>query len=174
MGGVLPFTMVKIQETSERSTEDLSLLSMVIIALIYTVGSFLTRGANMQKYSYRRNPHRRTVELFGGLLVLRQQSVPSSHGRLLCSGFWGMSRHINYFGESLQAVALALPAWLHFQSKDDSRALSYVSWLYPLYYVALFIPRQLDDEELMRQKYGATVMDEYCQLVPYRMVPGLY
>ena len=31
--------------------------------------------------------------------------------KILCSGFWGLARHINYFGEIVQAIALALPGW---------------------------------------------------------------
>ena len=35
------------------------------------------------------------------------ETVPGSGGRLLCSGWWGLSRHVNYCGEIVQAVALA-------------------------------------------------------------------
>ena len=54
--------------------------------------------------------------------------------RVLCS--WGLSRHINYLGEILQALALALPGYL--------TAGSLVPFLYPLYYVALMLPRQIE------------------------------
>ena len=115
-------------------------------------------------------------------MIVKQECVPSSKGRLLCSGFWGLSRHVNYFGEILQAFALALPASLQFWSSSTTTTTTttmttfvrWIPWLYPLYYVALFVPRQMDDEALMRQKYGDDVIDEYIQLVPYRMVPGLY
>ena len=72
-------------------------------------------------------------------------AVPGSNGRLLCSGWWGLSRHINYFGEIMQGVALALPGYV--------TTGSLVPWLYPLYYVALFVPRQIEDDEACELKY---------------------
>jgi delta14-sterol reductase len=46
-------------------------------------------------------------------------------------------------------------------------------WLYPLYYVALLVPRQLDDDRRCAAKYGA-LWDAYVKRVPYRIVPGVY
>ena len=177
--GVLPFVMMdsSFYHNHNNDNHDLSIPTMLFIGCIYILGSTLTRGANMQKFQFRCQPRQSSLSLFGGMLVVQQESLPSSNGRLLCSGFWGLSRHVNYLGEILQAVALALPAWLYLPMVDEGTTGQFVRWLpwlYPLYYVALFLPRQIDDEELMRQKYGDDVMNEYIQLVPYRMVPGLY
>ena len=46
-------------------------------------------------------------------------------------------------------------------------------WLYPLYYVALLVPRQIDDDKRCAAKYGP-VWAEYCRRVPFRIVPGIY
>jgi delta14-sterol reductase len=46
-------------------------------------------------------------------------------------------------------------------------------WLYPLYYVALLLPRQADDDRRCALKYGP-LWDEYVRRVPYRIVPWLY
>ena len=84
--------------------------------------------------------------------------------RVLVSGFWGLSRHVNYLGELLMATALAL-------------CLGYPGavwpWLYPLYYLVLLVPRQLDDDRRCAEKYGA-LWDEYRRAVPYRIVPWVY
>ncbi|MFI5210009.1 MAG: hypothetical protein ACHQ2E_06150 [Gemmatimonadales bacterium] len=84
--------------------------------------------------------------------------------RLLCSGFWGLARHINYLGELGMAVGLTLAL---------GRPLDPWPWLYPLYYVALLVPRQADDDRRCRAKYGA-LWDEYCRRVPHRIIPGIY
>ena len=46
-------------------------------------------------------------------------------------------------------------------------------WLYPLYYVALLVPRQLDDDRRCAAKYGA-LWDEYVRTVRWRIVPWVY
>jgi len=76
------------------------------------------------------------------LNLFQQTVLDGSNGRILVSGFWGMARHINYLGEIIQALALALPAWL----ASDCR--NYQSFLYPLYYIALFIPRAMHDDKI--------------------------
>jgi protein-S-isoprenylcysteine O-methyltransferase Ste14 len=93
------------------------------------------------------------------------QTVPGSNGRLLCNGWWALSRHVNYCGEIVQALALALPGYL------ATRSL--LPFLYPVYYLALFIPRELDDEKICAEKYGEAWAD-YKRRVPYRIFPGLY
>ena len=91
--------------------------------------------------------------------------------------FWGVSRHFNYFGEILQAIALTLPSLLTAapaaSSSWSALAAQYAPLLYPLYYVALFVPRQFDDDEVCRLKYGAA-WTQYVAAVPYRIVPYVW
>lgn len=127
---------------------------------LFFAGWVLTRFANLQKFYFR--TEKSETFLFG---MIQNVTVPGSNDRILCSGFWGVSRHINYLGEIVQGCALALPGWL--------ATGSLLPWLYPLYYVMLFIPRDLDDDEVCGKKYGKS-WDKYRRLVPYRIVPGLY
>ncbi|KAI8615216.1 ergosterol biosynthesis ERG4/ERG24 [Chytriomyces sp. MP71] len=145
--------------------QDLGPISCCAIVVLFVTGWVFTRGANMQKFYYKINPKDQTF-LFG---LLSQKTIPGS--RIIASGFWGLSRHINYMGEIVQAVALALPGFFAFVGTDFSLAL--IPFLYPLYYLALFIPRERDDHVICKRKYGK-VWDEYCARVPYRIVPGLY
>lgn len=46
-------------------------------------------------------------------------------------------------------------------------------WLYPLYYVVLLFPRQIDDDKRCAAKYGA-LWQQYLTKVPYRIIPGIY
>ncbi|KAF0686300.1 Aste57867_21906 [Aphanomyces stellatus] len=146
-----------------RATRDISPATAIAITALYFAGWVVTRGANLQKYFFRTNPA--STACFGGLVV--QRVVPGT--RLLVSGFWGAARHLNYFGEIVQAIAMALPGTLVADSWTDAM----LPWLYPLYYVVLFVTRQIDDDAVCALKYGA-MWDEYCKQVPSRIVPGLY
>jgi hypothetical protein len=83
--------------------------------------------------------------------------------KLLVSGFWGVSRHVNYLGEILMAVGLTLALG---HPGDPS------TWLYPVYYVALLVPRQRRRPALRREV--RTAVGRYTKRVRYRIVPGLY
>jgi protein-S-isoprenylcysteine O-methyltransferase Ste14 len=128
--------------------------------LLFFTGWVLTRGANMQKFFFRTQPESKTF-LFG---LVKQETIPGT--RILVSGWWGVSRHLNYFGEIVQALALSLPGVL-----VGPPVYKWLALLYPLYYVALFIPRQFDDDELCAAKYGQDKWGEYKRRVPWRIVP---
>ena len=144
---------------------------------LFACGWLLTRGANLQKHAWRTREgsghddsdggnSKAFWEPFGPMGPrITQRTVAGSRGRLLCSGFWGLARHVNYLGEVTQGVALALPGWL--------ATGSVVPWAYPAYYAALFVGRQLDDDRACAAKYGAA-WTAYCKQVPYHIVPFVY
>ena len=133
-------------------------LEWVSVGLFF-LGWFLSRGANLQKYLFKKDPSRKA---FG---LLNPVALAGDGGRqVLVSGFWGLSRHINYLGELLMASGLAL-------SLGAPARLG--PWLYPLYYVVLLVPRQLDDDRRCALRYGA-MWAEYRRRVPRRIIPFLY
>ena len=75
---------------------------LVLAALVFFAGWSLARGANMQKFHFKLDPER----TFLGRL--RPEAISDGELRVLCSGFWGVSRHVNYLGEILMATGLAL------------------------------------------------------------------
>ena len=127
-------------------------------AVLFFLGWSLARGANMQKYFFKRDP---TAKFLG---LIAPQVLSDGEHKLLTNGFWGIARHVNYLGEFLMAIGLTL-------------ALGYpdhlAPWLYPLYYVALLVPRQIDDDRRCALKYKA-LWKAYVERVPYRIVPGVY
>lgn len=142
---------------------DLSVNQCVAIGCLYLVGWIITRGANMQKYFFRRDPE--STSCFCGLI--KQEVIPGT--KLLCSGFWGKARHFNYLGEIIQAIALAIPGWYVAQTTTEQ----IIPWLYPLYYLVLFIPRERDDDKVCADKYGED-WNKYKEAVPYRIFPYFY
>jgi hypothetical protein len=127
-------------------------------AITFALGWSLARGANMQKFTFKRDPDARFLGLIAPVVVT------DGDKKLLVSGFWRVSRHVNYLGELLMATGLTLAL---------GRPEVWTTWLYPLYYVALLVPRQIDDDRRCAAKYGP-LWKEYCAKVPYRIVPGLY
>jgi len=129
----------------------------ILFGVLFLCGWVLTRGANMQKFYFKTSPGQK-------FLWITPDVLSDGDNTLLVNGFWGASRHINYLGEVIQAVAIALaPGYFGI----------WAVWLYPLYYVALFISRQADDDKVCRAKYG-DLWDEYTTKVKYRIVPRLY
>ncbi len=121
-------------------------------------GWMLSRGANLQKFWFKRDPSARA---FG---VLDPRAISGGGKHVLAGGFWGLSRHINYLGEILMACGLALSL---------GYPLALTPWLYPLYYVALLLPRQADDDRRCAARYGE-LWTEYCRRVPWRIIPYVY
>jgi len=81
---------------------------------------------------------------------------------LLCSGFWGISRHFHYLPELAAALAWTLPC--------GPSALPY---FYVAFLTILLVHRAHRDDSRCLSKYGAAWV-EYCRRVPYRIVPGIY
>ena len=128
-----------------------------LVGALFLGGWVLTRGANMQKYLFKTAPGRR-------FLWIAPEALTDGKQSLLANGFWGVSRHVNYLGEITQAVAIALAAGYYGV---------WAVWLYPAYYVALMITRQLDDDKVCRAKYGE-LWDRYTAKVRWRIVPRVY
>lgn len=82
---------------------------------------------------------------------------------LLASGWWGISRHINYVFELTLALCWSLPA-------GSSGIAAYI---YFIFLTILLTDRAYRDELRCSDKYGQAY-DMYCKIVPYRMLPGIY
>jgi hypothetical protein len=144
-----------IAEAVNPHTPPLALLAFV---LMFFTGWSFARGANLQKFQFKRDPH---AKAFG---ILDQHPLTDGKRYVMTGGFWGISRHVNYFGEIIMASALALVL---------GYPTAIAPWLYPLYYVALLVPRQIDDDKRCAARYGE-LWNEYCRRVPYRIVPYIY
>jgi delta14-sterol reductase len=131
---------------------------LVACALLFFGGWVLARGANLQKFWFKRDP---IAKAFG---FMEPRAISGNGMHVLAGGFWGLSRHINYLGEILMATALTLSL---------GYPAVFAAWLYPLYYVALLFSRQYFDDRRCAARYGP-LWDEYCRRVPSRIIPGIY
>jgi protein-S-isoprenylcysteine O-methyltransferase Ste14 len=130
---------------------------LIGFALVFLSGWMLARGANMQKYYFKTHPEK-------SFLGITPETISDGNHTLLVNGFWGVSRHVNYLGEILMATGIALSV--------GYPGVLWV-WLYPLYYIGLLLPRQMDDDKRCADKYG-DLWKEYTKKVKYRIIPYWY
>jgi len=129
----------------------------ILFAGIFLFGWVFTRGANLQKYVFKTAPEKK-------FLWMKPEVLTDGNHSLLVSGYWGASRHINYMGEIIQAIAIAIAA---------GYPGVWQVWLYPVYYIGLLFSREADDGKICKVKYGA-LWDEYKKKVKYRIIPFIY
>ena len=135
---------------------DLPLWLAVGIFGLNFLGYWIFRGSNSQKNEFRRDPTSPSV--------CHLKTMPTKRGtKLLLSGWWGICRHPNYVGDLIMALSWSLPCGVgHF-----------LPYFYVTYFAGLLIHRQLRDEHHCREKYGED-WGEYCKIVKWRLVPGVY
>lgn len=151
------FYSIPIWSTVSLPTIETPTWLLVVAAIVFFGSWTLARGANMQKYYFKKYPSK-------SFLGIKPKTISDGKKTLLVNGYWGLSRHINYLGEIGMATGIVL-------------AVGHPSliwpWLYPVYYVALLFPRQFDDDRRCAKKYG-NLWNEYLKLVPYRIIPYIY
>ena len=126
---------------------------------LFLFGWGISRGANMQKYTFKRWPDRKFLGL------IEPEYIQAGERRILCSGFWGAARHFNYLGEGFLCLSVALV----FGYPGNPWA-----WTYFVFIVSFFLWRQIVDDRQCAEKYGAEKWAEYRARVKYRIVPGVY
>ncbi|KFM27372.1 7-dehydrocholesterol reductase [Auxenochlorella protothecoides] len=82
---------------------------------------------------------------------------------LLVSGWWGLARHFHYLPELVAAAIWSMPAF-HF---------AIMPFVYLAFLTILLLDRAYRDDARCSAKYGK-YWDQYCQRVPYRVVPYLF
>ena len=82
---------------------------------------------------------------------------------LLCSGYWGVSRHFNYVGDLCLSLSMCL-------SCGFNHLLPY---FYIIFMSILLLHRIERDHQRCDGKYGK-YWQEYCQVVPYKLIPFVY
>ncbi len=151
------FYSISLWSSVDSPNPESSTALLIISAAIFFTGWCLARGANMQKFYFKTQPSK-------SFLGIKPEAISNGKHTLLANGFWGLSRHINYLGEVLMGCGIALAI---------GGTGGFWPWLYPLYYVALLFPRQMDDDKRCSEKYG-DLWDEYTQKVKYRIIPFIY
>ena len=153
----VPFTYTIQAFYLVEHAHDLPWWGTVGIVLLNVTGYVIFRGANIQKHRFRRNPER---SIWGK----PAERIATSRGSLLLtSGWWGLSRHMNYFGDLVMGLAWCLPCLFE----------SPLPYFYIFYITILLVHRERRDNKMCALRYGKD-WENYCAKVRYRIVPGIY
>ena len=127
--------------------------------VLFLFGWGISRGANMQKYTFKRWPDRKFLG------IIEPEYIQAGDRKILCSGFWGAARHFNYLGEGFLGLSIAL---------SFGYFTNLWAWTYFIFVVTFFTFRQRFDDAYCAEKYGAEKWAEYQARVKYRIFPGIY
>ncbi|MEY9706396.1 DUF1295 domain-containing protein [Bradyrhizobium diazoefficiens] len=153
----VPFTYTVQAYYLVGHTHDLPWWGAAAIVLLNVVGYIVFRGANLQKHRFRDDSTQPVWRRPADYIRTTRGSL------LLASGWWGLARHINYFGDLLMGLAWCLPCLFG----------SPLPYSHLVFLTILLIQRERRDNARCADRYGED-WDSYCRKVPYRIVPGLY
>ncbi|EGN94675.1 hypothetical protein SERLA73DRAFT_187724 [Serpula lacrymans var. lacrymans S7.3] len=128
-------------------------LGVLSILFVNALGYWIFREANGEKNDFRNGKNPKNLQYF----------TTESGSKLLTTGWWGRSRHPNYFGDLVMALAWSLPTGF----------TTPVTYFYVVYFTVLLVHRQRRDEEACEKKYGKD-WAKYKKMVPYRIIPYVY
>lgn len=136
------------------------------ILIMGIVGYMIFREANFQKDICRRTDGRCLI--WGRPARVIRTTYTSTDGvqrrsLLLASGFWGLARHCNYLGDLILSSAMCLA----------TKSPHVLPYFYAIFMGILLSHRVERDHDRCRVKYGRS-WDEYCRLVPSKLIPGVY
>jgi delta14-sterol reductase len=131
----------------------ISTVEIAAVTAVYGLGLWIFRSSNSQKHRFKKDAN---AMIWGA-------PAQAIDGKLLVSGWWGIGRHLNYTGEILVYLAIAM----------TTGTRSFAPYLLPLWMCALLAHRALRDERRCWAKYG-TLWERYSARAKFRMVPFVY
>ncbi|KMU86622.1 Delta(14)-sterol reductase [Coccidioides immitis H538.4] len=149
-------------------------MGLVAVSTVFAIGLYIFRAANGQKNTFRTNPNHPSV---AGMSYIQTKRGT----RLLTAGWWGVARHINYFGDWTQSLPFSLPTafagYLIFPANSHVADVGVTKML-------VEVEKVFDGEEIrisepfiristLCEKYGDD-WDKYKKVVKWRIVPGIY
>lgn len=144
----------------------LSTLAATIITCLGLSGYVLFRSVNYQKDLVRST--KGDCKLWGKQAKLVRVKYRTKDGLehnsiLLCSGWWGYARHVNYLGDLVLSYSMCATCGI----------TDILPWTYAIFMTILLIHRCWRDEARCSAKYGKGWAD-YCKQVPWVICPGVY
>ncbi|KAH7312321.1 putative C-14 sterol reductase [Stachybotrys elegans] len=163
---------------------------LLFLAGVFATGLYIFRASNAQKLQFRTDPSHPSVSKLSYIQTKRGT-------KLLTGGWWGMSRHMNYLGDWMQALPFSAPTALAgylilpatFAGSDpdavemsDGRIViqgaakgwgMIFTYCYVVWFATLLIHREGRDDAACAEKYGDDWI-KYKKIVRWRIMPGIY
>ena len=132
-------------------------IQLGIVLTFAAIGYAIFRMANHQK-DIARTSNGKCI-IWGKPAKFIEAIFKSGDGKthksiLLCSGFWGISRHFNYVGDMIFAFSMCLACW----------TFNFAANFYLIMLSAILIHRIQRDNDRCLGKYGA-YWEKYCKTV---------
>ncbi|KAL4937104.1 ergosterol biosynthesis ERG4/ERG24 [Aspergillus oleicola] len=167
------------------------------ITCVFAVGLYIFKASNHQKWLFRLEPSHPDVR---GL-----KSLKTKRGtRLLISGWWGKSRHINYLGDWMQAWPFSLPTGVagyvilpahsvlssaslgndearymadgtgRVVVQGEARGWGMILTYFYILYFAILLIHRERRDDAMCEKKYGNDWETYKGVVRWRIIPGVY
>lgn len=169
----LPFTYTLQAYYLAKNPVEISDLTMYIIIALGVVGYYIFRAVNAQKNDFRNHVRdsanvQKPYMIWGRpakFIACDYQTAGGEMNRsyLLTSGFWGLSRHFNYIGDLMMSLGFCLCCGYE----------HLLPYYYIIYMTILLVHRVERDCVRLSMKYGEK-WNEYCSVVRYKILPGVY
>jgi len=144
---------------------DISNITALIILGLGLYFTYKNYEVDYQKELFKKNKEKTVINgkpcKFLDVKYTRDNKVIDS--KLLLSGHWGYSRHTNYTYEILTSACWSAVGYQY----------GAIPFTYLVYIIILLVHRIYRDEKKCQDKYGK-YWDEYCKLVKYRLIKGVY
>ncbi|PQE18972.1 7-dehydrocholesterol reductase protein [Rutstroemia sp. NJR-2017a WRK4] len=162
-------------QTQYLARNPISLHPVTALTLLVTgvSGYVLFRSVNYQKDLVRRTGG--DCMIWGKKAEVLRMKYKTGDGKtheslLLCSGWWGTARHVNYVGDLALSFSMCAAAGLAGRGEGQGHLLP---WTYAIFMTVLLIHRCWRDEERCAKKYGVG-WERYCARVGWVLVPGIW
>lgn len=135
----------------------------ILIFLLGVASIYINYSADKQRQRVRATAGDCTIwgkKPRTALATYYTESGEKKQNLLLSSGWWGITRHFHYLPEVAAAFFWSVPALF----------VNFSPWFYVCFLAILLTDRAFRDDVRCARKYGIYWQD-YCRLVPYKVVP---
>jgi 7-dehydrocholesterol reductase len=166
--GVLVFLPCVYTSHSMYLVDNPNELGIILSSLIFAVGLlaiYINYDCDRQRQYFRADHGRHKIWGKDPVFIEAKYKTESGEVKtslLLASGYWRISRHFHYLPEILAAAAWTIPVWCK----------EYLPYFYIPYLILLLTDRAFRDDARCKCKYGK-YWDQYCNHVPYMIIPTL-